>query len=79
MPGLDGRELSRRIRDQYRGLFPIVMHSAHTSDADRCTSFRHGADYYLPKPCEPHQLLDVVDYYSDRLDAEERSFLESRL
>jgi DNA-binding response OmpR family regulator len=79
MPGLDGRELSRRIREQYRGLFPIVLHSARVSDADRWSGFRHGADYYLPKPCEPHQLLDVVDYYADRLDPEERQFIESRL
>jgi CheY-like chemotaxis protein len=79
MPGLDGRELSRRIREQYRGLFPIVIHSARTSDADRWAGFRHGADYYLPKPCEPHHLLDVVDYYTDRMDAEERQFIESRL
>lgn len=79
MPGLDGRELSRQIRHQYRGLFPIVMHSARTTDADRWSSFRHGADFYLPKPCEPHRLLDVVDFYSDRLDAEERQFLETRM
>jgi len=79
MPGLDGRELSRRIRHQYQGRFPIVMHSARTSDADRWSSFRHGADYYLPKPCEPHQLLDVVDFYADRLDAEERQFLEAKM
>ena len=79
MPGLDGRELASRIRGQYRGLFPIVMHSAKTSDADRWSGFRHGADYYLPKPCEPHQLLDVIDYYADRLDPEERRFIESRL
>jgi len=79
MPGLDGRELAARIRGQYRGLFPIVMHSAKSTDADRLSGFRHGADYYLPKPCEPHQLLDVVDYYADRLDAEERRYIESRL
>jgi DNA-binding response OmpR family regulator len=79
MPGLDGRELARRMRGQFRGLFPIVMHSAKTSDADRWAGFRHGADYYLPKPCEPHQLLDVVDYYADRVDPEERRFIESRL
>jgi DNA-binding response OmpR family regulator len=79
MPGLDGRELSRRIRQQYQGRFPIVMHSARTSDADRWSSFRHGADYYLPKPCEPHQLLDVVDFYADRLDAVERQFLEAKM
>ncbi len=79
MPGLDGRELARRIREQYRGLFPIVIHSAKATDADRWSGFRHGADYDLPKPCEPRQLLDVVDYYADRLDAEERRFIESRL
>jgi|GEM_PF-1434731 len=79
MPGLDGRELARRMREQYRGLFPIVIHSAKATDADRWSGFRHGADYYLPKPCEPHQLLDVVDYYADRLDPEERRFIESRL
>jgi twitching motility two-component system response regulator PilH len=79
MPGLDGRELAKRIREQYRGLFPIVIHSARATDADRWSGFRHGADYYLPKPCEPHQLLDVVDYYADRLDPEERRFIESRL
>lgn len=79
MPGLDGRELSHQIRSRYHGRFPIVMHSALKTDADRCSGFRHGADYYLPKPCEPHELLDVVDYYSDRLDAEERQFIEERL
>jgi len=79
MPRLDGRELASKIRGQYRGLFPIVMHSAKSTDADRISGFRHGADYYLPKPCEPHQLLDVVDYYADRLDPEERRYIETRL
>jgi DNA-binding response OmpR family regulator len=55
------------------------MYSARANDAERAAGFRHGADYYLSKPCPPHQILDVVDYYSDRLDREERLFLESRL
>ena len=79
MPDVNGCELAMKIREQYRGLFPIVMHSAKTSDADRWYGFRYGADYYLPKPCEAHQILDVVDYYADRLDREERQFLEGRL
>ncbi|HLY10174.1 MAG TPA: response regulator [Planctomycetota bacterium] len=79
MPEIDGCELAQKIREQYRGLFPIVMHSAKSSDADRWSGFRYGADYYLPKPCEPHQILDVVDYYADQLDREERQFLEGRL
>lgn len=79
MPGVNGCELARKIRQEYRGLFPIVLHSAKASDADRWSGFRHGADYYLPKPCEAHQILDVVDYYADHMDAEEKQFLESRL
>jgi len=79
MPGVNGCELARKIREQYRGLFPIIMHSAKTTDADRWSGFRYGADYYLPKPAEPHQILDVVDYYADQLDGEERQYLEGRL
>jgi twitching motility two-component system response regulator PilH len=79
MPEVNGCELAQKIREQYRGLFPIVMYSAKTTDADRWSGFRYGADYYLPKPCEPHQILDVVDYYSDHLDGEERQYLEGRL
>jgi len=79
MPGLDGRELSKQIRDQYRGLFPIVLHSARVTDADKAAGFRHGADYYLPKPCDAHQLLDVVDYYTDQVDSEERLYLDNRI
>lgn len=79
MPVLDGRQLSRQIREQYRGMFPIVMYSARANEAEKAAGFRHGADYYLPKPCAPDRLLDVVDYYADRLDREERLFLETRL
>src|SRR5262249_8529357 len=79
MPEVNGCELARKIREHYRGMFPIVMHSAKASDADRWAGFRYGADYYLPKPSEPHQILDVVDYYADKLDVEERQYLESRL
>jgi DNA-binding response OmpR family regulator len=79
MPDVNGNELARKIREHYRGMFPIVMHSAKATDADRWAGFRHGADYYLPKPSEPHQILDVVDFYADRLDREERQYLEGRL
>jgi DNA-binding response OmpR family regulator len=79
MPEVNGCELALKIREQYRGLFPIIMYSAKATDADRWSGFRYGADYYLPKPCEPHQILDVVDYYADRLDREERQYLEGRL
>ncbi len=79
MPGMDGRELARQIRKEYRTLIPLVMLSGYTSCADMAAGYRHGADYFLSKPCEAGRLLDVVDYYAGDLDVEERQFLESQL
>lgn len=79
MPGMDGRELAREIRRETGGLVPIVMLSAFSTGADMAAAYAHGADYYLTKPCEPRQLLDVVDYYSGDLDSEERELLQARL
>jgi DNA-binding response OmpR family regulator len=79
MPGMDGRELALEIRKEYRGLFPMVMLSGLATSADMASGYQHGADYYLSKTCEPHRLLDVVDYYAHNVDREEREFLESHL
>jgi DNA-binding response OmpR family regulator len=77
MPGIDGRALARKIRSVYRDLIPLVMLSARSSSADIAAGYEDGASAYLPKPCSPERLLDVVDYYVGDLDREEREALES--
>jgi DNA-binding response OmpR family regulator len=62
LPGLDGIELTRRLRaaeDDGRRL-PILMLTARDSVADRVTGLDAGADDYLVKPFDFEELLARV-------------------
>jgi DNA-binding NarL/FixJ family response regulator len=61
MPGMDGYELARRLRqNQSTALVPIVFLTAKDTTADRIEGFRTGIDAYLTKPFEPDELLAVI-------------------
>jgi DNA-binding response OmpR family regulator len=55
MPGMDGLEVCRRIR-QSRQL-PVIMLTARGDEADRVVGLELGADDYVPKPFSPRELL----------------------
>jgi len=55
MPGEDGLSILRRIRKP--GGPAIIMLSAMGEDTDRIIGLEVGADDYLPKPCNPRELL----------------------
>lgn len=56
MPGEDGLELTRGLRQQ--GLdIPILLLTARGEPEDRITGLEAGADDYLGKPFEPRELL----------------------
>ncbi len=55
MPGIDGLEVLRRIRQ--RSSVPIIMLSAKGNDVDRVVGLEMGADDYVPKPCNPRELV----------------------
>jgi DNA-binding response OmpR family regulator len=55
MPGMDGLEVCRRIRQKNR--IPIVMLTARGDEADRVVGLELGADDYMPKPFGPRELL----------------------
>jgi two-component system OmpR family response regulator len=58
MPGEDGLAVCRRLsRDPGPA---IIMLSALGEDADRIIGLELGADDYLPKPCNPRELLARV-------------------
>ncbi|HUQ49171.1 MAG TPA: response regulator transcription factor [Terriglobales bacterium] len=61
MPGGDGLELCRRIR-QTSGLnsVPVIFLTAKTSESDRVTGLEIGADDYISKPFSPRELLARV-------------------
>lgn len=55
MPGIDGFEVLRRLRQ--RSSVPVVMLTARGDDTDRIVGLEMGADDYLPKPFNPRELL----------------------
>ena len=61
MPGLDGYEVCRRIRQQ-PGAHTIVIAAltGWTRDEDRDRSQEAGFDYHLVKPVEPDVLVQLV-------------------
>ena len=58
MPGEDGLSAARRLVTG-KGP-PVIMLSALGSDTDRIIGLEVGADDYLPKPCNPRELLARV-------------------
>jgi two-component system response regulator CpxR len=55
MPGADGFDVLRRIRQQSR--IPVLMLTARGDTYDRIQGLEMGADDYLPKPFEPAELV----------------------
>lgn len=50
LPGMDGLEVCRRLREEHRLEIPILMLTALDSIADRVAGLEAGADDYLVKP-----------------------------
>jgi DNA-binding response OmpR family regulator len=61
MPDLDGYEVTRRIRkDNQTRDIPILLFTAKSLVEDRVTGLEAGADGYLVKPVQPHQLFEQI-------------------
>ena len=58
MPGEDGLSAARRLVTENGP--PVIMLSALGSETDRIIGLEVGADDYLPKPCNPRELLARV-------------------
>jgi DNA-binding response OmpR family regulator/EAL domain-containing protein (putative c-di-GMP-specific phosphodiesterase class I) len=61
MPGVDGTELTARIRDRPEfALLPIVILTGEQDDTRRYDALRAGGDDYLLKPIRPRHLVTAV-------------------
>ncbi len=58
LPGLDGKEVCRRIRqeDKTRRI-PVLILTAKAEEVDRIIGFEIGADDYMTKPFSPRELV----------------------
>jgi len=57
LPGIDGLELARKLREQHTSSVPIIMITARDELNDKLAGFEAGADDYLVKPFELPELV----------------------
>lgn len=65
LPGKDGFEVCRAVRQQYRGV--ILMLTARDEDFDQILGLEMGADDYIAKPVQPRVLLARIKALLRRL------------
>lgn len=56
MPNIDGFSLAKMILKE-RTKFPLLFLTAKNQKIDRLTGLKIGADDYIPKPCDPEELV----------------------
>jgi DNA-binding response OmpR family regulator len=78
LPGADGFDVCRRIRDA--GNAAVIMLTARVDEADRLRGLTGGADDYITKPFSPRELVARVQAVLRRsLDAERRPPTSTRV
>jgi DNA-binding response OmpR family regulator len=55
MPGMSGFEVLKRLRQRHQ--VPVIMLTARGEESERIMGLLGGADDYLPKPCNPLELV----------------------
>ncbi|MCI8976168.1 MAG: response regulator transcription factor [Lachnospiraceae bacterium] len=66
LPGMDGFEICKRIREDKN--IPIIMVSAKKDDIDKIRGLGLGADDYMTKPFSPSELVARVKAHMARYD-----------
>ena len=61
LPGLDGLEVMRRIRERPGDPTAVILLTARGEESDRLVGLRAGADDYVVKPFSPAELVARVD------------------
>jgi two-component system alkaline phosphatase synthesis response regulator PhoP len=72
LPGMSGFEVCKSVREQGYAV-PILMLTARDRTSDKVHGLRTGADDYLSKPFDPHELLARVEALLRRVPAQNRS------
>lgn len=60
LPGVDGLEIMRRLRSEYKSNVPVIMLTARSQEIDRVYGLELGADDYVTKPFSPIELVARV-------------------
>jgi len=79
MPGIDGLEVCRRLRQSVRPWVKIIMVSAKVQTSDRLAGYEAGADDYLTKPFDEDELLAKVRVHLRLKNVEEINNVKQQL
>jgi two-component system nitrogen regulation response regulator GlnG len=60
MPGLDGLELLKRIKEKHADI-PVIITTAHSDLDSAVSSYQGGAFEYLPKPFDVDEVVEVLN------------------
>lgn len=75
LPGMDGLEACKEIREKYD--IPIIISSARSDVNDRVVGLQIGADDYLPKPYDPKEMhariISLIRRYKKSSETAEQS------
>ncbi len=72
LPGMDGKEVCRRLKQgEDTRHIPVLMLTALSSETDRIIGFEIGADDYLTKPFSPRELVLRVQAILRRFQEQE--------
>jgi DNA-binding response OmpR family regulator len=61
LPGMDGLDVARRIRQNETRRTPIIMLTARADENDQLVGLELGADDYIPKPFSPRIVVARVN------------------
>ncbi|WP_163324666.1 hybrid sensor histidine kinase/response regulator transcription factor [Draconibacterium mangrovi] len=62
MPGIDGFELTRKLKSDIRtSHIPIILLTAKSGEENEYEGLQTGADYYIEKPFLPHILVKLIE------------------
>jgi CheY-like chemotaxis protein len=60
LPGFDGFEVARRLRQEHGMAMRIIAVSAYASEADRRQSMEAGCELHLVKPADPRFIESLL-------------------
>ena len=79
LPGMDGLEVCKEIREKYD--IPIIISSARSDVSDKVVGLQIGADDYLPKPYDPKEMhariMSLSRRYKRTAQKEENAVVDS--
>jgi PAS domain S-box-containing protein len=72
MPGMNGIELTEKLREKYGRQVVVIMISATEWEAIEEDAKRAGVDGFIPKPLFPSVLTDTINKHFDKPDDDEK-------